>query len=302
MNVPLVSIIIPIYNGSQYVAEAIESALTQSYPNIEIILINDGSDDNGLTERAIKPYKRHVQIETKDNGGCASALNLGLRKMKGSYFSWLSHDDVYTVEKISAQIDLAMGKGNKTIVYSNYNIIDESGDILTEHSFQLDYNTLALEDPYIPLALSLINGCAMLISKDLLVGGFEEKYLTTQDYEKWRQILPTSTILFSEKCALYSRQHNNQGSYVIPTHKFEAEQFWLKLIADTHTGDYLSSLLNKDETLVLLRKHLRNSDYLESKSLIEKSLETRYLQNHGNYDRDYWLDEIQKTVLQKVRK
>jgi len=66
---PLVSIVIPVFNGSEYVQEAIESAMFQSYRNIEIIVINDGSNDHGLFEIAIVLYDEFVRIKRKDNGG-----------------------------------------------------------------------------------------------------------------------------------------------------------------------------------------------------------------------------------------
>lgn len=72
---PLVSIIIPVYNGSDYLEEAIESALNQTYKNIEIIVINDGSTDNGATEMIALKYRDQIRYFHKTNGGVSSALN-----------------------------------------------------------------------------------------------------------------------------------------------------------------------------------------------------------------------------------
>ena len=103
---PKVSIIIPVYNGANYVKEAIDSALSQTYDNIEIIVVNDGSNDNGETEKIIFSYQDKVKYISKKNGGVSSALNAGIRAMTGEYFSWLSHDDMYSPEKVSSQIAL----------------------------------------------------------------------------------------------------------------------------------------------------------------------------------------------------
>ena len=86
-DMPLVSIIIPVYNGSNYLAEAIDSALNQTYDNCEIIVINDGSNDNGATERIAKSYGNKIKYYSKENGGVASALNFGINMMEGEYFS-----------------------------------------------------------------------------------------------------------------------------------------------------------------------------------------------------------------------
>ena len=78
---PLVSIIIPVYNGANYMREAIDSALAQTYRNIEIIVVNDGSNDNGETERIALSYGDKIKYFHKENGGVSSALNLGIQNM-----------------------------------------------------------------------------------------------------------------------------------------------------------------------------------------------------------------------------
>ena len=102
---PLVSIIIPAYNASNYLKEAIESALNQTYKNVEIIVVNDGSNDGGQTRAVAEEYKEKIAYYEKENGGSSSALNYGIKKMNGEWFSWLSHDDVYYPDKIQKQID-----------------------------------------------------------------------------------------------------------------------------------------------------------------------------------------------------
>src|SRR5665647_567426 len=93
---PKVSIVIPVYNGSKYLGEAIDSALAQTYKNLEIIVSNDGSSDNGATERVAKSYgDKIIYLGKKDNGGASTALNAAIKVMTGEYFSWLSHDDMY---------------------------------------------------------------------------------------------------------------------------------------------------------------------------------------------------------------
>ena len=87
---PLVSIIIPVYNGSDFLRQAVNSALGQTYTNIEVIIVNDGSNDNGKTEEVALSYGKRVRYLCKENGGVASALNFGISQMKGEYFSWLS--------------------------------------------------------------------------------------------------------------------------------------------------------------------------------------------------------------------
>ena len=75
---PKVSIIIPVYNGANYLRDAINSALNQTYKNIEIIVVNDGSNDNGRTDEIALSYGNKIKYIKKKNGGVASALNVGI--------------------------------------------------------------------------------------------------------------------------------------------------------------------------------------------------------------------------------
>ena len=101
---PLVSIIIPVYNGSDYLRTCIDSALAQTHPAIEVIVVNDGSTDDGKTAAIATSYGKRIRYVEKENGGVSSALNRGIEEMSGDYFSWLSHDDVYAPTKIERQL------------------------------------------------------------------------------------------------------------------------------------------------------------------------------------------------------
>ena len=157
------SIIIPVYNGANYLSDAINSALNQTYKKIEIIVVNDGSNDNGLTENVIKSYGEKVKYFSKDNGGVGSALNVGILNMKGEYFSWLSHDDIYMPDKIEEQIKFINRKNSfESIIYSNYYLVNSSGDFILSsdlnNSYRVDFRTWLT-------VFSEFNGCTLLIPK-----------------------------------------------------------------------------------------------------------------------------------------
>lgn len=90
---PLVSIIIPVYNGANYMREAIDSAIAQTYCNIEILVINDGSTDNGKTEEIALSYGDKIRYFYKENGGVSSARNAGIEKSVGDYVMFVDGDD-----------------------------------------------------------------------------------------------------------------------------------------------------------------------------------------------------------------
>jgi glycosyltransferase involved in cell wall biosynthesis len=99
---PLVSVVIPCYNGGAFLPEAIDSVLAQSYPNVEIIVVNDGSTDD--TAHVLDRYSDRVTLLSQPNGGLASARNLGLRAATGEFIALFDADDVCQPERLSAQV------------------------------------------------------------------------------------------------------------------------------------------------------------------------------------------------------
>jgi len=148
-NNSLVSIVIPVYNGSDYLSSAIESALNQTYPKCEIIVVNDGSDDNGLTEKIARSYGKKIKYAEQENGGVACALNHGIRIINGDYFAWLSHDDVFLPEKTEAQLNAIHRSGMRNgIAQSNYGFINVSTGGKVQTAFHKEYPIGVLENSF----------------------------------------------------------------------------------------------------------------------------------------------------------
>lgn len=207
-----VSIIIPVYNGANYLKEAIESALLQTYQNIEIIVINDGSNDNGATEAIALSFGDRIRYFSKPNGGVASALNVGISKMTGDYFSWLSHDDLYVKDKIELQIKtLSKINNDKVVIYSNYSIFttDPNKDML-----QTMKGVPPSEFRYWLTFENRLHGCTLLIPKSAFEewGFFDENLCTTQDYDLWFRIAQSYQFIHLPENLVKSRSHSEQGS------------------------------------------------------------------------------------------
>ncbi len=97
-----VSVIIPVFNVEKYLAESIESALNQTYKNIEVIAINDGSTDNSL--QILESFRGRIKILTQENKGPAVALNRGIRLAEGDAIALLDGDDIWTPTKTERQV------------------------------------------------------------------------------------------------------------------------------------------------------------------------------------------------------
>lgn len=222
---PLVSIIIPVYNGSDYLKEAIDSALAQTYDNIEVIVINDGSTDGGATEKIAKSYGSLIQYFYKTNGGVSSALNFGINISKGDYISWLSHDDVLLPSKIQNQIDFFNKHNNNIIIYGEADYIDEKGrkigelrlpDIDPRHFFNNLVAGRIFTHPWKSYVF-VANGCTMLFPKEAFqtIGRFNEGRKVTQDYEMWILMNQKYDFILSHEPYILSRKHEKAGSIVM---------------------------------------------------------------------------------------
>jgi len=231
---PLVSIVIPVYNGANYLKEAIDSALIQTYDNIEVLVINDGSDDNGETEEIALSYGNEILYIYKDNGGVSTALNTGITEMSGEYFSWLSHDDVYTPEKIETQINHLCKLENKhDVIFSGWIVIDSVGHEVNRILPLEQYEKQDLELPLFPLLNGMISSCSLLVHKSHFerVGNFNENLPTTQDYDLWFRLMRGQHCRVSEGALHKTRVHNLQGSRVCrKVHAKESSALWIKMM------------------------------------------------------------------------
>lgn len=185
---PKISIIIPVYNWSNYLYEAIESALVQTYKNIEILVINDGSNDNWETEKVALSFGNKINYIYKENWWVATALNLWIKKASWEYISWLSHDDLYHPNKIKEAVLLLNKLDWKNIIFNDYELIDKD-----KKTINILKSPTKKEDIFFKLISNkfALNWCTLLIPKKafLEVWFFDKDLKTTQDYNMWIRMI-----------------------------------------------------------------------------------------------------------------
>lgn len=203
----LVSIITPAYNAAAYITETIESVLAQTYPNWEMLIVNDCSKDN--TEEIVQSYakkdKRIKLINLKQNSGAATARNTAIQNAKGRYIAFLDSDDLWKKEKLQKQIQF-MQKNGYAFTYTSYEHFKETKENIQNQvqiPKSLNYNQ-ALKGNKI--------GCltVMLDKKQI-----QNIHFTTQkheDYILWLNILKQGRTAYGiqESLALY-RTGNNKS-------------------------------------------------------------------------------------------
>lgn len=216
---PLVSIVIPVYNGSNFMREAIDSALSQTYKNIEVIVVNDGSNDDGKTEEIALSYGNKIRYFYKENGGVSSALNCGIRAMHGEFFSWLSHDDVYFETKVEKQIDAWKLFNNKSVLICGKSIqIDKNSEKISSilQNDNLPANiVIKWQDVMVNMMKNgVVNGCSLLIHRSVFIDNnlfFDESLRFAQDLLMWYRIFLRGYSLYHvDDVGVKNRVHDKQ--------------------------------------------------------------------------------------------
>lgn len=270
---PLVSIVIPVYNGANYMREAIDSALAQTYDNIEVVVVNDGSRDNGETDRIAQTYGDKIRYFSKENGGCASALNLGIEKMRGEYFSWLSHDDRYLSEKIAHQVEVLRGLDDRdTIIFGGYELINEksarTGTVRPDSILPAE----KLNIPLLPLLRGLVHGCTLLIPRKHFdaVGLFDINLPSTQDYALWFDMFRVAPLHFDPEILVQSRVHPDQGTHKIEKHIEECNALWSGFLNKLTSEEMLAMAGSKHSFMADTARFLSGTPYRVAAQLAKK--------------------------------
>lgn len=160
----LISVILPVYNGSKYLSESIESIMNQTYKNIEIIIINDGSKDNSLD--IINEYSDkddRIKVISRENKGLITSLNEAIDNSNGKYIARMDQDDICLLNRLEIQYEY-MIENNLDICGGNYIEIDEKGEKLSQRKvLQKNYMILLVLASNVPFAHP-----SVMIKKDFL--------------------------------------------------------------------------------------------------------------------------------------
>lgn len=180
------SVLMPVYNAENYLREAIESILNQSYTNFEFIIVNDGSTDK--SEEIIRSYNdERIKLVTRENGGVSKALNTGLAHSNGKYIARMDADDIAHVDRLALQMDFIKNNPEYILVGSNANGIDEEGNKLYAHKIGF------YEDEEIKKALEtdcVFVHSSVIFLKEVVMDSnmYPEKAHSFEDHVLWNNI------------------------------------------------------------------------------------------------------------------
>lgn len=225
---PLVSVIVPSYNHEKYVKQTIESIIKQTYKNIELIVIDDGSKDKSSEILQKLSIKYGFYFEQQQNIGLPATLNKMIKMAKGKYISLIASDDIKTLDKVELLVnEFEQLSDDYAVVCGNAKFIDDSGkkicleidkdtycDFIDRYAriregFDIEndfgsYGTL-LQNNYLPAMSTLISKKALY-----KVGLYDEK-ISIEDWSMWLKLAQTYKIKYIDKIVAYYRWHDNNS-------------------------------------------------------------------------------------------
>lgn len=207
MSKPLVSVVITCYNLGQYLVAALQSVLAQTYPQVEVIIVNDGSNERQtLTVLASLAGTKSIKIINLSNGGAARARNQGIKQAKGEYICCLDADDKLHPDYLSKCMAVFLSRGDATnlgIVSSDYRCFGQS----REYVQVSDYNPIALA------------ACGQLHVSSVFkkscwsqVGGYWQQIAGHEDWEFWLRLVAAGFTwqVVKEPIFYYRRRRNSK--------------------------------------------------------------------------------------------
>ena len=203
---PLVSVIIPAFQCAQYITQAIESVRSQSYGNLEVIVINDGSPDTPQLEQALAPYLQSIRYLKQTTTGPAGARNNGIRQARGRYVAFLDSDDYWAPDHLRRQLTLFRLNPELDLVYCDCMLLKNDRPFARTFDMQpqseiANFESLLVED-------CAIGTSTTVCSRDCIVqaGLFDEQLLRCEDFEMWlRMAVCGARLAYNSDVQVYHR-------------------------------------------------------------------------------------------------
>lgn len=187
-----VSVIIPTYNSGQYIRQAIDSVLAQTYQDFEIIVVDDGSTDN--TADLLNPYQDRIRYIYQENKRLSGARNTGIRIAQGEYLAFLDADDIFLPHKLETQVKFFLQNPQIGLVSGGWVYMDSNSNILREarpwdHTPRLDRQSLLYICPFLPNSVLLRRRWVDLVD------GFDESLQHVEDWDLWLRLVSAGCLM-----------------------------------------------------------------------------------------------------------
>jgi glycosyltransferase involved in cell wall biosynthesis len=260
-NFPLVSVIVPSFNYLRFLEKCLESVLSQDYPNIEVIVVDDGSTDGSVDYLStLTPKVKFVQ---QQNSGVSVARNRGLLESTGEFIAFLDADDYWDSSKISKQMDLVLRTG-VDLVYSEVTLVSSDGIEklgIIQPRFKGECGVYFRSYP--SRAVITLGTSNALFRKRLLIksGIFDPMLSISADWDFFRRICDYAIVDYIEEPLTFYRQHYENMSLFSKSFASDTLRCVKKMLIDDHAK---TSKMKKYQ--LLLKTHLLVLKYRLSQS------------------------------------
>ncbi len=221
-NHPKVSVVIPAYNSEQTICETIESVLNQTFSDFEVIVVNDGSQDD--TVAVVKTINdSRVRLIDYPNAGAAASRNRGAEQARGELLAFLDADDLWTPDKLEAQVAALDKNPQASVAYSWTDFIDANSQFLWP-GLHISESGYVLERL---LVVNFIeNGSNTLIRKEAFrrVGGFDDSFESSEDWELWLRLAADHQFIAIPAPQILYRRTSTSKSANLQEHEAAARQ------------------------------------------------------------------------------
>jgi len=232
MNPPLVSVILPTFNRAWTLKDAVDSVLNQDYPYIELIVIDDGSEDN--TQELLGRYKNRVVILKQENSGVSAARNAGIKNSHGEFIALLDSDDTWDKRKISCQVEF-FKRHPEALICQTEEIWIRKGKRVNPKVKHKKPSGMVFEAS---LELCLVSPSAVMMRRQLfdLKGYFNEEFIVCEDYDLWLRVSATLPVFLIDKPYTIKRGgHTDQLSSFHSQDKFRIRSLLNLIRSDSLT-------------------------------------------------------------------
>lgn len=186
---PKISIVLPVYNGEKYLAEAIDSIINQTFKDWELIIVNDCSKDSSefIVREFMKKDERIKLINNNENKKLPESLNVGFREAKGEFLTWTSDDNIYEINALEEMYTFLSVNKQLSMVVGNMEVIDEDG------VFVRNWKTYSNSK----MAENNVVGACFLYKAEILnnIGEYDTTLFLVEDYEYWLRIISRGYVI-----------------------------------------------------------------------------------------------------------
>lgn len=216
---PLVTVLMPVYNGEKYLAEAIDSVLAQTFNDFELLIINDGSTDG--TQPILDSYSdARLKCYKNENQGVAKSLNFGIKLASGNYIWRHDADDICLPEQLQRQIEFLEAHPNFALVSTQIAFMTDNGKIANDYRQPKDayfqkqpFKTVKREhfNPYSP-----ITHATVLIKKEVFdnIGDYRSEFKTSEDTDLWLRLIEKYNAAVLNYCSYFVRLNSTSATQI----------------------------------------------------------------------------------------